>query len=186
MPVLTAEELGELIAPYDRRGRKPNRAQLFSSVASLHVQRVANPGYVSRRAGTPGQLYDRFDALTQAGIARGGRECSAAAELARQEMERLRDPRYVYPGLEHGDIAVRLASIASLAFLKPDDAGTRLVPIALADVAPGARRLAWWACGFVGHLRVIDAPEHIGADVSPIVRSLVRDLEFAGGEWWGV
>jgi hypothetical protein len=185
-PCLTAEDLGALIAPYDRRGTKLTRAQLFSSVASLRVRRVPNPGYISRRAGTPEELYDRFDALTQAGIARGGRECSSAAALARQELELLRDPNYVFPGLQHIRVEVRLASIACLAYLRPEGAGARLESLALEDVAPGVRRLAWWACGFLEHLQLLQVSRRVGSDPSPIVRSLVRDLEFAAGDWWAV
>lgn len=189
IPGITTEALAALLAPYDRRGRKDTRAQQFSSAFSLPIRRVPNPAFASRRLGTAEFLFDRFDALTQVGVARGGGECAAAAALARHEMERLRDARYCGPGLADPLVGVRLAAVACLAYLQPGGADARLRGLAVADPEPGARRAAWWALGFLAASAGVDGrgpAEGAAADPSPHVRALAHAYHDAGGSWWAV
>lgn len=93
-------------------------------------------------------LYDKTDALLYAAKKWGGYECCSQAMIASNELERLRDVRFVYPALVAGNFNIRFAGVACLAFLRSIKGNKLLLHTAKNDSDAGVRRAALWAYCF--------------------------------------
>lgn len=70
------------------------------------------------------------------------------ANVAVSTLGKLRDVRFVAPGLDSPDHEVRLATIACLAFLPEHTEHEKLRELAASDPEPGVREAAEWAHKF--------------------------------------
>jgi hypothetical protein len=143
VPTLTKEELRALLLPIYPRVRKMDWAYLITPLVSSRIRRVA-PAIGVR------PQYDRTDALLFAARRSGGRECVFLAGLASAEIGMLRDPVFIYPAVEATDPDMRLAAIASLAFVWSGEGNKLLKQRAMKDSEPGIRQSALWAARFAG------------------------------------
>ena len=184
VPGWTAEELLSVLREvYPRAGRVEDPTELVPLLGRA-VRRVPSPGFTWRRAG-PEYLFDQADALLYAAKQWGGSECLLQATLGEAELDRLRDVRFVSPGLTHPDCAVRLSTVACLAFLWSDESCAAMRQAALTDPEPGVRRAALWGYGFAGG----SSPETLAMEVcetdhSPFVRGLAERVAMGGWGWW--
>jgi hypothetical protein len=133
-------------------------------------------------------LHDRTDALLHIAKKWGGPECALQATLAANELGLLRDPRFIFPGLEAKSFEIRLAAIACLAFLWSDDGNERLRLAAMNDPDAGVRQSALWAYGFAGGE---DAQELLRErccnDANVHVRTFAeKAMQLDERGWWGL
>jgi hypothetical protein len=93
--------------------------------------------------------YDQFKTYTRAAALYGGPITAAAATLARTAAGPLRDARFALLALQDPNQLARLQAVAALAYLSSGATVTAAFDAAGDDPAPGVRRLAAWARGFV-------------------------------------
>lgn len=116
----TAEELLDVLRPVYPAAEDATPSDLIT-LLSRKVRRIPNPDFTSRRSGehrtASEYLFEQTDALLVAALSWGNTEARVQATVAKNELGRLRDPRWVKPGLTDSNPAVRFAAIACLAFL---------------------------------------------------------------------
>jgi hypothetical protein len=118
------------------------------------IKRIPNPQYKRRCDPIAEQaasfLFEQTDALLHSAIRSPGVECRIHAGIAKKELGRFRDERFVFPAMKSADYKVRLAAISCLAFLRADGADAVLLDAAITDPDSAVRRAALWAYGFIG------------------------------------
>jgi hypothetical protein len=116
----------------------------------------------------------------------GGPECCAQAMRAAHHLGRLRDPRFVYPGLRAPDVRHRLAAVACLAYLPSGRGNQRLRRLAIDDPEAGVRQAALWAYAVAGgpDAEALLA-ERLADDVDARVRRFLHQGQIAHRHrWW--
>lgn len=144
----TAEELLEVLRPVYPAAEDASPSDLIKLTAG-RIRRVENPEFSSRRSGehrtASEYLFDRTDALLTAALAWGGTEARVQATVARDELGCLRDPRWVVPGLEDSNPAVRFTAVACLAFLPEDGVKAPIQSYLNTEADPELQAAAHWA-----------------------------------------
>jgi hypothetical protein len=184
------QALGGLYPPLDRLAAGPRIASLIS----MKIRRVSNARYQTRWSQNPveaaSMLFDKTDALISFAIRCGGRECAGQAALAKHELDRLRDDRFVIPSVCIGNWEKRLVGVACLAFLWSERGTKALREIAVADQDPGVRQAALWGYGFSGGEGAIAlAEQRMRSDCNSQTRefaSRVLDATASNQDWWSV
>jgi hypothetical protein len=105
--------------------------------------------------------------------------------VAKEHLDRLRDPTYVYPALSLSSQANRLAAVSCLAFLVSNGAREALGRLAIDDPHGAVRSEAEWALGFVGMaLGESSATENDGEACEGDV-ALAASRRAEERHWWG-
>jgi len=192
VPTWTAAEFLQVVKPLYPLAGEIESTHKFIRLMHGRVRRIANPEFDSRfsddlRAAAE-FFYDRTDALIYAATHWGGPECFLQATIAKQELGRLRDPRFVFPALEVRCFETRLAGVACLAFLWSDEGNERLRRMATDDPDPGVRQSALWAYGFAGGKGASRfLKERAKHDSNTRVREFaVTALEMRDVSWWAL
>lgn len=164
----------------------------LNSLFQREIRRVPNPDFKHRFSKEPRGasefVYDRADALFYTAKRWGGYECRFQAKTARDELGLLRDVRYVFPALRAEDMRVRLAGVASLAFLWSAEGYKYLRRLAVEDPEPGVRQSAMWAYGFAGGEGAVElARETYEQDRNSHVRTFAEKvLQMPDKAWWAL
>lgn len=150
VPGWTAAELRVLIKPLSLTVRRLEKMGRVIALMRERILRVPNPSFIKRfdvdHVAASLYLFDCADALLFTARQWGNEEALFQAGVATAEVGRLRDARYVLPGLKDPDFERRLTAVACLAFL-PATPETRnaLRHAAEADPDPSVRATASWA-----------------------------------------
>ena len=158
----------------------------------LRVQRAPNPVCLGRRPkpawASGAVLLQRTDTLLY-GALWAGCECATQAAIARHELDRLRDPRFILPGLASPRYVERLAAVACAAFCWSTAGTVALASLAREDVDPGVRQAAAWAFGFAGGSGAVAllqtlADNDSSGQVRAFARRALTSVERHTGGWW--
>jgi hypothetical protein len=180
-PGWTSEELMPVLTPLYPPVAKAAKANKLVVLLDRYIRRIPNPDFESRFSKEPRkaaeELFDRTDALLYAASKWGGNECVMQAGLARFNLCRLRDERFVFPALKSANYEHRFAAVACLAFLWSAEGTKVLRRVALEDVEPGVRKAALWAYFFScgeddGVLESV-----LKTESSPLVRGMAQKLQ---------
>jgi chorismate-pyruvate lyase len=187
---LTTEEVFAMVRTrgYARAMRATGATELVP-LLSHRIARLDNVEYAGWRQQASEYHFERTDAMLFAAIEWGGGTAVLFAQIARQELGQLRDPRFIRAGLSHSRFDGRMASAAALAFLPGDpETDDCLAQIALHDADAGVRRAALWAYGAAARPgveslieRVLDAERH--PEVVTLARSAQSNI---AGVWWTI
>lgn len=187
---LTTEEVFAMVRTrgYARAMRATSATELVP-LLSHRIARLDNVEYAGWRQQASEYHFERTDAMLFAAIEWGGGTAVLFAQIARQELGQLRDPRFIRAGLSHSRFDGRMASAAALAFLPGDpETDDYLAQVALHDADAGVRRTALWAYGAAARPgveslieRVLDAERH--PEVVALARSAQSDT---AGVWWTI
>lgn len=192
IPVLTGEALREILMPLHHLVKSDTPSERIIVWFWNRIRRIPNTNFKNRFAADAHVasefLFDRADALIYAGAKWGGLECAFQARTAGNELGRLRDSRFVLPGLEDIDQRNRLISVACLAFLPSDIGADQLLRLVRHDREAGVRQSALWAHGFREQTSIDELlDEVIRNDRSSIVREFaLKCLNRGDRGWWGV
>ena len=191
VPGLTANDLTKailLVCP----GKAGSPDEKFRPRFWKFVLHMPNPNFKHRFTTDARQaaefLFDRTDALTYAGSKWGGLECAFQARTARAELGRLRDARFIIPGLTSPDQRNRIVAVCCLAFLSGETGTEELLKLIRQDTEAGVRQSALWAYCF----RKKDFTDEIVNEVlqndpSTFVRQFaLKCLSLDDREWWGL
>ncbi|MBK6488972.1 MAG: hypothetical protein IPF98_19460 [Gemmatimonadetes bacterium] len=136
---LTTEEVFAMVRTrgYARALRATSATELVP-LLSHRIARLDNVEYAGWRQQASEYHFERTDAMLFAAIEWGGGTAVLFAQIARQELGQLRDPRFIRAGLSHARFDGRMASAAALAFLPGDpETDDCLAQIALHDPDAG-------------------------------------------------
>lgn len=187
VPTWTAAELlGVLQGVYPRADSVVNPTELVGLMFP-YVRKMPNPDFTSRRTG-PESLFDSASALMYAAQQWGGHHAILLAGIAVQELDHLRDPKYVIPGLLHRNSEVRLVAVACLAFLWSAESKEALKRTLVDEAEAGVRESALWAYGFQHHsCKNADFNELVAMDPSTDVRDLaIRMCKLDVAQRWRI
>jgi hypothetical protein len=151
-PLKGAAEVRGFLIPFYPAAARAKSLQKFITLLGDSIRRVENPAFSSRFSKNPRlaaeHLYDQVDLLIQTAKRWGGRESCFQAMLAEKVLERLRDPRFIYPALRAKNFEDRLAGVSCLAFLSSRESNGLLRRLVMRDPDPGVRKSALWAYCF--------------------------------------
>lgn len=192
VPGLTGDELKEMLMPLHQLIKSDTTSERVIAWFYNIIRRIPNPNFRKRFATDVREaaesLFDRADALIYAGSKQGGLECAFQARTAREELGRLRDARFVLPGLEDPDQGRRLITVACLAFLPGNIGANELLRLIRQDREAGVRQSALWAYCFRGENSAAELlNEVIQNDLSVHVRQFAEKCLNRGDRgWWGI
>lgn len=153
-PGWTAAELQTEFESLYPRASEVDAPKKLVPLLQKAIRRVRNPEFERRFESKPNiaaeYLFDRTDALICAATRWGGVECRLQAMLAKAELGRLRDARFITPMLASKNFDVRLRAVSCLAFLQDPETLNDLRRVAEDDPESGLRDSAYWAYGFAG------------------------------------
>lgn len=190
IPGLTATELREVVAPLHRAIGPNTPREKVITLLWKQIRRFPNPNFKNRFDDDPQQaaefLFDQTSALIYAGVTWGGPECAFQARTAQYELGRLRDARFVVPGLEDADQRNRLIAVACLAFLPGEIGSNELLHLVKEDKEGGVRQSALWAFCFRGEKCAGDLLNEVSrTDPNIHVRRFAQNALNQGDKgWW--
>jgi hypothetical protein len=187
-------EVRRFAAPLWRIAREAVALYTLSNRLRHAVRLLPNPAFVAYGHGNEAVrtklLPDRVEVLLYAATEWGGPQARLHGTVARAELGRLRDPRFIRPALASPHPDERALGAACLAFFGHDgDTTATLRRVAENDSMPSVRQVALWAYGFAGgsdalavlrYAATADRSERVRAFAARTAEAVTAD---AAG-WW--
>jgi len=189
---ITGKDLVKILLPLYPKLKADTPSEKISIRFWTVIRRFRNPNFTNRftlDAKKAAQfLFDRSDTLMYAGSKWGGLECAFQARIARTELGRLRDARFVIPALKSPDLRNRMIAICCLAFLSEEAGSDELLKLIRHDEEAGVRQSALWAyCFRYQNLADEIVNEVIKNDSNIVVRQFaLKCLSLGSKGWWGI